>query len=137
MDDIGLWELNEAFASQVLYIRDKLGIPNDKLNVSGGAISIGHPYGMSGARMTGHLLHRRQASRRKVRRRDDVHRRRHGRRGAVRDLLKLEVSPQGPRRKSRPLFLLCVVHRRTDDDERHQLLRKQTVCSTASRTPTP
>jgi acetyl-CoA C-acetyltransferase len=56
MDDIGLWELNEAFASQVLYIRDKLGIPNEKLNVSGGAISIGHPYGMSGARMTGHLL---------------------------------------------------------------------------------
>jgi acetyl-CoA C-acetyltransferase len=56
MDDMGIWELNEAFASQVLYIRDKLGIPNDKLNVSGGAISIGHPYGMSGARMTGHLL---------------------------------------------------------------------------------
>ncbi|MGH8238161.1 MAG: acetyl-CoA C-acyltransferase [Steroidobacteraceae bacterium] len=56
MDDIGIWELNEAFASQVLYIRDKLGIANDKLNVSGGAISIGHPYGMSGARMTGHLL---------------------------------------------------------------------------------
>jgi acetyl-CoA C-acetyltransferase len=56
MDDIGIWELNEAFASQVLYIRDKLGIPNDRLNVSGGAISVGHPYGMSGARMTGHLL---------------------------------------------------------------------------------
>jgi acetyl-CoA C-acetyltransferase len=56
MDDIDIWELNEAFASQVLYCRDKLGIPNDKLNVSGGAISIGHPYGMSGARMTGHLL---------------------------------------------------------------------------------
>ena len=56
MDDIGLWELNEAFASQVLYIRDKLGIPQDKLNVDGGAISIGHPYGMSGARMTGHAL---------------------------------------------------------------------------------
>jgi acetyl-CoA C-acetyltransferase len=56
MDDIGIWELNEAFASQVLYIRDKLGIPNDRLNVSGGAISMGHPYGMSGARMTGHLL---------------------------------------------------------------------------------
>jgi acetyl-CoA acetyltransferase family protein len=55
-DDVGLWELNEAFASQVLYIRDKLGIPNDKLNVDGGAISIGHPYGMSGARMTGHAL---------------------------------------------------------------------------------
>ena len=56
MDDIGIWELNEAFASQVLYIRDKLGIPNDKPNVSGGAISIGHPYGMSGASMAGHLL---------------------------------------------------------------------------------
>ena len=56
MDDIGLWELNEAFASQVLYCRDKLGIPMEKLNVDGGAISIGHPYGMSGARMTGHAL---------------------------------------------------------------------------------
>ncbi len=56
VEDIGIWELNEAFASQVLYCRDKLGIPDDKLNVSGGAISIGHPYGMSGARMTGHLL---------------------------------------------------------------------------------
>ena len=54
--DIDLWELNEAFASQVLYCADKLGIPHDKLNVDGGAISIGHPYGMSGARMTGHLL---------------------------------------------------------------------------------
>lgn len=57
VDDIDLWELNEAFASQVLYCRDHLGIPNDRLNVSGGAISIGHPYGMSGARMTSHLLH--------------------------------------------------------------------------------
>jgi acetyl-CoA C-acetyltransferase len=56
MEDIGIWELNEAFASQALYCRDKLGIPNDRLNVSGGAISIGHPYGMSGARMTGHVL---------------------------------------------------------------------------------
>lgn len=56
MDDIDLWELNEAFASQVLYCRDKLGIPPEKLNVNGGAISIGHPYGMSGARMTGHAL---------------------------------------------------------------------------------
>jgi acetyl-CoA C-acetyltransferase/acetyl-CoA acyltransferase len=54
--DIGLWELNEAFAVQVLYCRDKLGIPNDILNVDGGAISIGHPYGMSGARLTGHAL---------------------------------------------------------------------------------
>jgi acetyl-CoA C-acetyltransferase len=56
IDDIDLWELNEAFASQVLYCRDRLGIPADKLNVDGGAISIGHPYGMSGARMTGHIL---------------------------------------------------------------------------------
>ena len=56
VDDIGLWELNEAFAVQVLYCRDTLGIPNDRLNVNGGAISIGHPYGMSGARMVGHAL---------------------------------------------------------------------------------
>ena len=56
MDDIGLWELNEAFAVQVVYCRDKLGIPNELLNVNGGAISIGHPFGMSGARLTGHAL---------------------------------------------------------------------------------
>ena len=56
MTDIDLWELNEAFASQVLYCRDRLGIPQERLNVDGGAISIGHPYGMSGARMTGHIL---------------------------------------------------------------------------------
>ncbi|MFM7275863.1 MAG: acetyl-CoA C-acyltransferase [Gammaproteobacteria bacterium] len=56
MDDIGLWELNEAFAVQVIYCRDRLGIPADRLNVNGGAISIGHPYGMSGARMVGHAL---------------------------------------------------------------------------------
>ena len=56
MSDIDLWELNEAFASQALYCRDRLGIPQDRLNVDGGAISIGHPYGMSGARMTGHIL---------------------------------------------------------------------------------
>jgi acetyl-CoA C-acetyltransferase len=56
VDDIGLWELNEAFACQVLYCRDKLGIPDERLNVDGGAISVGHPYGMSGARMTGHAL---------------------------------------------------------------------------------
>jgi acetyl-CoA C-acetyltransferase len=56
MDDIGLWELNEAFAVQVIYCRDKLGIPNENLNVNGGAISIGHPYGMSGARMVMHAL---------------------------------------------------------------------------------
>jgi acetyl-CoA C-acetyltransferase len=56
IDDIGLWELNEAFAVQVIYCRDKLGIDSAKLNVNGGAISIGHPYGMSGARMAGHAL---------------------------------------------------------------------------------
>ena len=56
VSDIGLWELNEAFAVQVLYCRDQLGIPDERLNVNGGAISIGHPYGMSGARMTGHAL---------------------------------------------------------------------------------
>jgi acetyl-CoA C-acetyltransferase len=56
LDDIDLWELNEAFAVQVIYCRDKLGIPNDTLNVDGGAISVGHPYGMSGARLVGHAL---------------------------------------------------------------------------------
>jgi acetyl-CoA C-acetyltransferase len=56
MSDIDLWELNEAFAVQVLYIRDKLGIPDDRLNVNGGAIAVGHPYGMSGARLVGHAL---------------------------------------------------------------------------------
>ncbi|MPQ92893.1 acetyl-CoA C-acyltransferase [Thioclava sp. JE_KL1] len=56
IEDIDLWEINEAFASQLLYCRDRLGIPDDKLNVNGGAISIGHPYGMSGARMAGHIL---------------------------------------------------------------------------------
>ena len=56
VDDIGLWELNEAFAVQVIYCRDQLGIDNDKLNVNGGAISVGHPYGMSGSRMIGHAL---------------------------------------------------------------------------------
>jgi acetyl-CoA C-acetyltransferase len=54
--DIDLWELNEAFAVQVIYCRDKLGIPGDKLNVNGGAIAIGHPYGVSGQRLTGHAL---------------------------------------------------------------------------------
>ena len=56
MKDIGLWELNEAFAVQALYCRDRLGIPSEDLNVDGGAISIGHPYGMSGTRMIGHAL---------------------------------------------------------------------------------
>jgi acetyl-CoA C-acetyltransferase len=56
VDDIDLWELNEAFAVQVIYCRDRLGIPPDKLNVDGGAIAIGHPYGVSGQRLTGHAL---------------------------------------------------------------------------------
>ncbi|HTN65421.1 MAG TPA: acetyl-CoA C-acyltransferase, partial [Burkholderiaceae bacterium] len=56
IDDIGLWELNEAFACQVLYCRDRLGIPDELLNVNGGAIAVGHPYGVSGARLTGHAL---------------------------------------------------------------------------------
>jgi acetyl-CoA C-acetyltransferase len=56
VEDIGLWELNEAFACQVLYSRDKLGIPDELLNVNGGAIAVGHPYGVSGARLTGHAL---------------------------------------------------------------------------------
>ena len=56
MDDIDLWELNEAFAVQVVYCRDQLGIPSDRLNVNGGSISIGHPFGMTGARLAGHAL---------------------------------------------------------------------------------
>ena len=56
IDDIDLWELNEAFAVQVVYCRDRLGIPMERLNVDGGSISIGHPYGMSGARLVGHAL---------------------------------------------------------------------------------
>ena len=84
VQDIGLWELNEAFAVQVLYCRDRLGIPDERLNVDGGAIAIGHPFGMSGQRLTGHALHRRQTAWRALRGGDDVRRRRHGRRGAVR-----------------------------------------------------
>ena len=56
IDDIGLWELNEAFASQAVYCAETLGLPEDRLNVNGGAISVGHPYGMSGTRLVGHAL---------------------------------------------------------------------------------
>jgi acetyl-CoA C-acetyltransferase len=79
VDDIDLWELNEAFAVQVLYCADTLGIPMDRLNVNGGAIAVGHPYGVSGQRLTGHALieGKRRGAKKVVR--DDVHRRRHGR----------------------------------------------------------
>ena len=68
VEDIGLWELNEAFAVQVIYCRDRLGIPAERLNVDGGAIAVGHPLAASGARITGHLLHemRRRGVRRSV-----------------------------------------------------------------------
>ncbi|MNT97590.1 3-ketoacyl-CoA thiolase [compost metagenome] len=56
MQDIDLWEMNEAFASQALYCQRRLGIPSERLNVNGGAIAIGHPFGMTGARLVGHLL---------------------------------------------------------------------------------
>jgi acetyl-CoA C-acetyltransferase len=88
VNDIDLWELNEAFAVQVLYCRDKLGIPADRLNVNGGAIAVGHPYGVSGQRLTGHaLIEGKRRGAKKVSG-HDVHRRRHGRRGRVRSALK-------------------------------------------------
>ena len=105
MDDIGIWELNEAFASQVLYIRDKLGIPNDKLNVSGGAISIGHPVRHVGRAHDRPPADRRQAPRRQVRRRHHVHRRRHGRGGIVRDLLTRDRRRSVPPRRRAAAFL--------------------------------
>jgi acetyl-CoA C-acetyltransferase len=81
VDDIGLWELNEAFAVQVLYCQDGSASPDDRMNVDGGSISIGHPYGMSGARMTGHALIEGKRRGAQIRGRHDVRRRRHGRGG--------------------------------------------------------
>ena len=85
IDDIDLWELNEAYAVQVIYCRDKLGIDPDKLNVNGGSIAIGHPYGMTGLAADRPSPDRGPAAQGEIRRGDHVHRRRHGRGGPVRN----------------------------------------------------
>ena len=84
VDDIDVWELNEAFASQVVYCRDTLGIPMEKLNPNGGSIAIGHPFGMTGSRLVGTIANEMKRRKAPLRRRHDVRRRRPGRRGAVR-----------------------------------------------------
>ena len=84
VEDIDLWELNEAFAVQVIYCRDRLGIPMDKLNVNGGSISIGHPFGMTGSRMVGTLANEMERRKATLRRRNDVRGRRPGRSWLVR-----------------------------------------------------
>ena len=81
-----MWELNEAFASQVVYCRDKLGLDPAKLNKNGGSISIGHPFGMTGSRMVGTIANEMLQQQGALRRRHDVHRRRPGRGRAVRGL---------------------------------------------------
>ena len=78
VDDIDVWELNEAFASQVVYCRDRLGLPMDKLNPNGGSIAIGHPFGMTGSRLVGHHHERDDAPPGPLRRRHDVRGRRPG-----------------------------------------------------------
>jgi hypothetical protein len=82
--DIDLWELNEAFAVQVIHCRDRIGIPNERLNVNGGAIALGHPYGNERRAPRRPCTHRGQAPQGEARGRDDVHRRRHGRRRSLR-----------------------------------------------------
>ena len=106
IDDIDIWELNEAFASQVLYCRDKLGIDPAKYNVSGGSISIGHPYGMTGARCTAHLLYEGKRRRMKSRRRLHVRRRRHGCGGTLR-LLEFEAMSNSGRGRAEGGPALC------------------------------
>ena len=105
VQDIDLWELNEAFACQALYCRDHLGIDPERYNVNGGAISIGHPYGMTGARMAGHALI--EGRRREACRGVDVHRRRHGRRRAVRCVLREGSPGPTPRRAGRRFSGSC------------------------------
>ena len=91
VEDIGLWELNEAFAVQVIYCRDRLGIPDERLNVNGGAIAVGTSLRCQRIASGGARAHRGQAPRYQVRGGDHVHRRRYGRRGAVRGRLRIEV----------------------------------------------
>ena len=93
VEDIGLWELNEAFAVQVIYCRDRLGIPDERLNVNGGAIAVGHPYGGQRLAPDGPCADRGQAARRQVRGGHHVHRRRHGRGGAVRGGVRARALP--------------------------------------------
>jgi acetyl-CoA acyltransferase len=114
IDDIDLWELNEAFASQCLYCRDALGIDNEIYNVNGGSISIGHPFGMTGSRMTGLILRELKRRKQEVRRGDHVHRRRAGRRGACSKPLDrgpgAGVRPlPAPRPVAGPRFLLHIL----------------------------
>ena len=92
VDDIDVWELNEAFASQVVYCRDRLGMPMDRLNPNGGSIAIGHPFGMTGSRLVGTHRRRDASPRRSLWRRHDVRRRRTGRGGAVRTRMSSTLS---------------------------------------------
>ena len=115
--DIDLFEMNEAFASQAVYCQNELGIPDEKLNVNGGAIALGHPLGCTGAKLTATALHE-LTPRRKVRGRHDVHRRRHGRRRALRTHL-----TKRNRRSRRPVV------RFDRNSIRRTLFRDHRVCA--------